>query len=236
MGFVLKHLETNGYSVSNGIYSNHEISKMVECIEEYLEKEHTNTSSNSLFSIRQLFIQIPRLKELVINDNFKALVRSVANQHCFITKAIFFSKPSDYNWFVSYHQDLSVNLNRQVTSKNYSKWIKRNGWYSAIPPEEVLKRTTTFRIHLDECNEASGALKVLVGTHKKGVQRIKSLDRSKIEETVCSVKQGDLMIMKPLLFHASDKTTVPNKRRIIHIELCSKHLPDNLEWVEKTDL
>jgi hypothetical protein len=44
------------------------------------------------------------------------------------------------------------------------------------------------------------------------------------------------MIMKPLLFHASNKTTNNERRRVIHIEFSKHELPDGLEWSEKTVL
>lgn len=42
--------------------------------------------------------------------------------------------------------------------------------------------------------------------------------------------------MKPLLFHASNKTTNNERRRVIHIEFSNKKLPNELEWSEKTNL
>ena len=41
------------------------------------------------------------------------------------------------------------------------------------------------------------------------------------------------MIMKPLLLHSSERTTNNNKRRVIHIELSYKQLPDEIDWSEK---
>jgi hypothetical protein len=39
--------------------------------------------------------------------------------------------------------------------------------------------------------------------------------------------------MKPLLFHASNKTTNNERRRVIHIEFSNQILPNELEWSEK---
>lgn len=41
------------------------------------------------------------------------------------------------------------------------------------------------------------------------------------------------MIMKPLLFHASKKTTNNERRRVIHIEFSKQELPSGLEWSER---
>ena len=55
------------------------------------------------------------------------------------------------------------------------------------------------------------------------------------KEHVCEVEKGGIMIMKPLLFHASNKTTNNQKRRVIHIELSNQDLPTPLKWSEKVD-
>jgi len=41
---------------------------------------------------------------------------------------------------------------------------------------------------------------------------------------------------RPLLFHASDKTTNGEKRRVIHIEFSKSPLPSPLQWSERIDL
>lgn len=58
----------------------------------------------------------------------------------------------------------------------------------------------------------------------------------KEKETICEVEKGGIMIMKPLLFHASNKTTNNKRRRVIHIELSKQQLPEGLEWSEKNIL
>jgi hypothetical protein len=40
------------------------------------------------------------------------------------------------------------------------------------------------------------------------------------------------MIMKPLLLHASDRTTNDKKRRVIHLEFSNAKLPDEIKWAE----
>ncbi|WP_371414614.1 hypothetical protein [Flavobacterium sp. 140616W15] len=42
--------------------------------------------------------------------------------------------------------------------------------------------------------------------------------------------------MKPLLFHASNKTTNNERRRVIHIEFSNIELPNGLDWSERTNI
>jgi hypothetical protein len=55
-------------------------------------------------------------------------------------------------------------------------------------------------------------------------------------EQICRVKNGGVMIMRPLLQHASNRTINGSRRRVIHIELSNLPLPAGLAWAEKTGL
>lgn len=55
-------------------------------------------------------------------------------------------------------------------------------------------------------------------------------------ERVCEVKKGGILLMKPLLLHASKRTENQKNRRVIHIEFTDKELPNILSWKEKIDL
>jgi hypothetical protein len=39
--------------------------------------------------------------------------------------------------------------------------------------------------------------------------------------------------MRPLLLHASNRTTNNKARKVIHIEFSSAELPENIKWSEK---
>ncbi len=52
----------------------------------------------------------------------------------------------------------------------------------------------------------------------------------------CNVKEGGIMIMRPLLFHSSNKTLNHKSRRVIHIEFSNSDLPVGLNWYEFTEI
>jgi ectoine hydroxylase-related dioxygenase (phytanoyl-CoA dioxygenase family) len=70
-----------------------------------------------------------------------------------------------------------------------------------------------FRIHLDDTDEHNGALKVIPASHRKGIGSTEIKNPPTGTEATCTVKQGGLMLMKPLLLHRSFRTT-NNKKRI----------------------
>jgi ectoine hydroxylase-related dioxygenase (phytanoyl-CoA dioxygenase family) len=101
------------------------------------------------------------------------------------------------------------------------------------PPLDTLKQIVTIRIHLDDTDETNGALRVVPGSHQKGIYRPENIDWTHEQEHSCSVPKGGIMIMRPLLLHASSRSTTDRKRRVIHIELSKQELPPPLLWSER---
>jgi hypothetical protein len=92
----------------------------------------------------------------------------------------------------------------------------------------------TTRLHLDDCDETNGALRVLPGSHRLGrlsAQRIRQL-RERHPDYVCHLNAGDALLMRPLLLHASSRSQSNRHRRVLHIEYAAFPLPEPLEWHE----
>jgi hypothetical protein len=51
-------------------------------------------------------------------------------------------------------------------------------------------------------------------------------------EITCNVPKGGVMVMRPLLLHASSRTTNKAKRLVIHIGFSNRQLPEPLQWSE----
>ena len=106
--------------------------------------------------------------------------------------------------------------------------------YAVQPPLHILENNFTIRIHLDDTDENNGALRVIPKSHAKGIYRPETIDWSKEREVTCIVSKGGVMLMRPLLLHASSRTTNNKKRRVIHIEFSNQSLPEPLQWSELT--
>ena len=98
----------------------------------------------------------------------------------------------------------------------------------------VSKNTFSMRIHLDDTTSKNGALKVIPGSHNK---RLNDDEIRLISENsmpfVREVNSGGVQLLKPLLLHASSKTTVKKRRRVLHLEFSSVELPNGLEYAER---
>jgi ectoine hydroxylase-related dioxygenase (phytanoyl-CoA dioxygenase family) len=114
----------------------------------------------------------------------------------------------------------------------FGPWTVKQQQYAVQPPLPILEQNFTVRIHLDNTDEQNGALRVVPGSHKKGIYRPETIDWTVETEAICDVPEGGIMIMRPLLLHASSRTTNNHKRRVIHIEFSNQSLPAPLQWSE----
>ena len=141
-------------------------------------------------------------------------------------KAIYFDKNESANWLVPLHQDLTVRVHRRHDFEGYGPWSVKEGVDCVQPPVEILDRIVTLRIHLDSCDEKSGALKVVPKSHKVGVIDSHEFEKWQEEKGLvsCDVEAGDIMVMKPLLLHKSEAAEIASHRRVIHLEYAAGEL------------
>lgn len=225
-------LEENGYSLLSDLYSESEVSQILACIESADQNGNAFLKTKDLFAIRQLLNQIPSLAPLLFNSKLLTLLAELFEGDCFLSKAIYFDKPSESNWFVAYHQDLSISVNQKAKLSNYSNWTVKRGQIGVQPPIHILEDTLTVRIHLDRTDEQNGALKVIPKSHLNGLVRLDSKAWNTDAAKVCSLEKGGVMLMKPLSLHASSRTTNGKRRRVIHLEFNKHQLAEPLEWLE----
>lgn len=225
-------LNENGFSILSDLYSDNEISKILACIENTEQNKTSFMKTKDLFAIRQLIKNIPDLSDYLFNKKLTELLSELSESEYFLTKAMYFDKPIESNWFVAYHQDLSISVDKKAELDDYSNWTFKKEQYGVQPPIQILEDTITIRIHLDKTKKNNGALKVIPKSHTKGVIRTDSKDWNIENEFVCEVEKGGAMLMKPLILHASNRTTNGKKRRVIHLEFNKHKLTKPLAWLE----
>ncbi|WP_291146369.1 phytanoyl-CoA dioxygenase family protein [Flavobacterium sp. UBA7680] len=229
-------INSEGFAIINNVYTENEIKKLISLIENVTENDSDNATfrkSQDLFAIRQFHKEVPETLDFIFNQNLKNIIESNFGKGYFITKSIYFDKPEKSNWFVAYHQDLTISVDKKMEAENFENWTVKQNQFAVQPPKEILEDNFTIRIHIDTTTKDNGALKVINNSHSKGILRIETLDFENETETICEVEKGGIMIMKPLLFHASNKTTNNERRRVIHIEFSKQELPSGLEWSER---
>jgi len=223
----------DGFTTIDDIYTTDEVEKILLQISQATTDKETFRKSNGLFAIRQFFKEVPATVDTVFNDRLKPVLTQVLGDKYFVVKSIYFDKPQTSNWYVSYHQDLTISVDKKLELNGFEFWTTKHNQFAVQPPLDILKSVVTVRIHLDETDENNGALKVVPTSHLKGIYRPETIDWTVEQEVNCSVPKGGIMLMKPLLLHSSGRTTNNRQRRVIHIEFSNQELPAALNWAER---
>jgi len=159
-------------------------------------------------------------------------VRELVPSEYVAAQCTYFSKSASVNWLVPIHQDLSIPVAERTTSSVLRGWSEKQGETFVQPPVEVLERLVAVRVHLDPCAELDGPLQVVPGSHAQGLisPEAASMMRRSNEAVYCTVGQGDVLAMRPLLLHASSKASGISMRRVLHFLFGPRNLPHGLQW------
>ena len=226
------NLQETGFTIIDNVFTAEEVSTIIETINGIDTSGPAFRKTSDLFAIRRFVKEVPAISPLVFNSRLRAIIDELLGPDYFLVKSIYFDKPEQSNWFVAYHQDLTISVEEKKQVAGFDQWTVKNNQFAVQPPVALLENIYTIRIHLDVTDENNGALKIVPGSHRKGIYRPETIDWNTEQEVVCKVQSGGIMIMQPLLLHASNRTTNNNKRRVIHLEFSNQLLPGELQWAE----
>ena len=226
-------ISDKGFTIINDVFSEKEINQIIDVINSIDTSKETFRKSEDLFAIRQFLKEVPESHQLIFNDTIKKIINEIFGNNYFVVKSIYFDKPEKSNWYVSYHQDLTISVDKKLDLNGFGPWTTKQNQFAVQPPIDYLKNIFTIRIHLDDTDENNGALKVVPNSHSKEIYRPETIDWHVETEEICSVNKGGIMMMKPLILHGSNRTTNNQKRRVIHIEFSNMELPEEINWSER---
>jgi len=183
--------------------------------------------------IRNLFTnQIVRT--IAGSDEVRRPVASVLGDGCFAMRGIFFNKSPKANWKVTWHQDCVIAVREKLDIEGWGPWSSKADVIHVRPALEVLQQMLAIRIHLDDCGEDNGPLRVIPGSHRDGILSDAEIqNRSKESAVACAVLRGDAILMRPLILHSSPPATRPSNRRVVHLEFATAELPHGARWQER---
>lgn len=181
--------------------------------------------------IRNL-LDIPQVADLAESTAVRALIEPILGPGAFPVRGMLFDKTPVANWKVGWHQDLTIAVQHRVEAPGYGPWSEKAGVEHVQPPVAVLETMLAVRLHIDECGTDNGPLRVLAGSHRAGKLRDAEIPswRSRVPEQVCVVPRGGVLLMRPLLLHASSPASSPRHRRVLHLEYAGCELAAGLEW------
>jgi ectoine hydroxylase-related dioxygenase (phytanoyl-CoA dioxygenase family) len=162
----------------------------------------------------------------IANDpRLLGIAQHVLSNDAFPFRATLFDKNPDANWLITWHQDTALPLREKHETPGWGPWSVKEGVIYAHAPAEALEQVVALRLHLDDSTEENGPLRVFPGTHRQGVlsdQQVEAIVAGS-EGINCLVPAGGIIVMRPLIIHASSKSRSAIPRRVLHIEYATRN-------------
>ncbi|NOQ35926.1 MAG: phytanoyl-CoA dioxygenase [Methylococcaceae bacterium] len=217
----------NGFVLLKKVISDKQITTLLN------ELNYFNREMNH-YGVRDLMSKVPCIFDLAYSKEFLQIAQFILGEKAKPIRSVFFDKIPQANWNVAWHQDTSIAVSTKADLEGFKLWRIKQGVVHVEPPERYLVSILTLRLHLDTTTLENGALRVIPKSHKNG--RINAAKIAALVEENQAVSgdanAGDVLLMNPLLLHASRKAITATHRRIIHIEYSAMDLPAPLIWHE----
>lgn len=222
-------LERDGFEIIPSFLRAPECDALTESLEKR-GNEHAPRSSNR----RNVLFEVPEILHFARSRPVLTLLASRVQDAVFPVRAILFDKTPEANWPVAWHQDQIIAVVERIDVEGFTAWSVKQGVPHVRPPARVLNRMITLRLHLDDCRAEQGALQVLPGSHRAGLLDDEEVEgwEARMTLRICEVPRGGVLLMKPLLLHASRAARNARHRRVLHIEYAMDPLPGGLRWCE----
>jgi hypothetical protein len=227
-------LEADGFELLPSVFSPDEVKAMVAewgdvCSRHAADRAILAGETGPAYGARNLLQIWPRVIELARHPALLPALQHVLGPDGGVVRGLFFDKPPGHSWALPWHKDYTVAVKRHRTFGVFSKPTTKAGVPHVEAPVELLRRMVTARIHLDPMTDENGPLRVVPGSHECGEMG----DDPPRPPVAVRCAAGDVLLMRPLLTHASGhcRPDTPLHRRIVHLECApAPTLPDGYGW------
>jgi ectoine hydroxylase-related dioxygenase (phytanoyl-CoA dioxygenase family) len=220
----LADIEKQGFAILPDVLTHREIERLNESLA-------CNPLPRSRAGMRNA-LRHPAIHAIARDPRLQAIAHEVLGGTPFAFKATFFNKSPVSNWLVAWHQDKALPLRERRELAEWDPWSLKDGVIYANAPASALSSVVALRLHLDDSTHENGPLRVLPGTHAMGILRDDAIHDLSTRTTAvdCLVPRGGILVMRPLIVHASSKSRGKLQRRVLHIEYAvSASVADGLE-------
>ncbi|MBL8217772.1 MAG: phytanoyl-CoA dioxygenase family protein [Bryobacterales bacterium] len=229
--YSLEHIAANGFAIHPRLLGDEETETWLRA---WNDADCASTEAGR-GGVRNVLEKLPAVLTLAHSPAIRGLIEPVLGRKAFPVRGILFDKTPHANWKVPWHQDLTIAVQERMEVPGFGPWTTKDGVHHVQPPTHILEGMLAVRIHLDECGEDNGPLRVIAGSHARGrltATQIQALLASS-DSISCTMESGGALLMRPLLLHASSAAASPNHRRVLHIEFAAQQLPAPLRWYEQ---
>ena len=227
-----QQLETNGFALLRAVLTASEVRAAIAEWEDISARHAADpailANDGPPYGARNLLQLWPDVVKLARRPFLHGPLAEALGRGAGVVRALFFDKPPGHSWALPWHKDYSIAVARHGREGVFSKPTTKAGIPHLMAPFDLLSRMLTLRIHLDDMTNDNGPLRVMVGSHRE----YQSGDESAREVRTIHCAAGDVLLMRPLLTHASGHSRADaGHRRIVHLECAPAGvLPDGYEW------
>ena len=211
---------TDGFALVPGILSAQECAALAR---------HASAACSSGAGTRGLLAQ-PWCAAVVPLLRTQKAISALLAEPLLAVQCTYFEKSASRNWLVPIHQDLSIPVARRVSHPRLRAWSVKEGALFVQPPPSLLERMVAVRVHLDDCSNADGPLRVVPGSHLSGIVSPHAAIHARSREFACVAERGAALAIRPLLLHSSSKASGSSLRRVLHFLFGPPALPYGLSW------
>lgn len=190
-----------------------------EGVEQLLLALENSPSRRSRAGIRHL-LHHSVVNTLANDPRLLGIAQSVLGYDALPFRATLFDKSPDSNWLITWHQDTALPLREKHEAPGWGPWSVKERVTYAHAPAPALEQVVALRFHLDDSTDENGPLRVIAGTHHKGILTDLEVEAivSNSKAVTCVAPKGGVIVMRPLIIHASSKSQSEVPRRVLHIE------------------
>ncbi len=147
-------------------------------------------------------------------------------------RVVAFNKTPATNWGVPWHQDRVIAVAARQDVPGFGNWTKKSDVWHCEPPQNILDEMLFVRVHLDDTDQANGAMEIALGSHISGL--VPAACAAQVAGAypveTCTAKRGDVLVLKMLTLHGSKPSKTASNRRVFRIDFAASDLPAPLAW------
>jgi Phytanoyl-CoA dioxygenase (PhyH) len=208
-------VEDRGFSIVERIFTRAEMAQVLEALAS-IDVARTRAGARHV-------LRVPAVWQLAMDPRLIGLASFFVGPTPIAFRATLFDKSPTANWLVTWHQDTALPMREHVSLPHWGRWSMKAGVLYGHAPASALEQVIALRVHFDDSSDANGPLRVLPGTHTRGLLTDEEIAHAagEIEPVECLAAAGSVVAMRPLTVHASSKSRTDEPRRVVHIEYAS---------------
>jgi len=230
---LLKQTQQDGFAILPGVLSSDQADTILRELDRVWQSHPDGvmrSQSGNVYGARNLLRLWPKVAQVWKQPPLPDLLAQILGPDFGLVRVLYFDKPPEQTWALPWHKDMTIAVrDNSSPSPHFAKPTRKAGVPHVEASREVLEQMITARIHLDDVTVQNGPLKVLPGSHLSGT----TLELGTIDPRDILVRRGDVLLMRPLVAHCSNRShpDTTEHRRILHLEFTGmRELPDGYQW------